>query len=132
MPRITLALDGTYSVEDTRALGLALCMTLAASNVPLVRSRKVPRLYASGVHWQREGNVPGVPEEWRNALAVLRAGEGDCEDLTAWRLAELWLDGEREAKPFLRLRRQFGRRRWHFLVQHASGQFEDPSRRLGM
>jgi len=55
-------------------------------------------------------------------------GGGDCEDLAAWRAAELRIAGEparvvvvRSAPGVL-----------HAVVRRANGRIEDPSRRLGM
>lgn len=84
-----------------------------------------PSLYESGARYQRE---PRGVEEWRTVLGVLRHMAGDCEDLAAWRAAELRLAGE----PARVVVRRTGRRVVHALVERADGTIEDPSRALGM
>ena len=46
---------------------------------------RVP-LYQSGVRYARE---PIGSEVWQTALETQQLGKGDCEDLVAWRVAEL-------------------------------------------
>lgn len=91
---------------------------------------RVP-LYQSGVRYQRERpRRPGLPEpqEWLDALSVYRKRHGDCEDLTAWRVAELRKRGI-AASPLIELRNGGY---YHALVQLPDGTKEDPSKRLGM
>jgi hypothetical protein len=90
-----------------------------------IRAGKVPPIYESGVRYSRES--PGQ-EQWQTAEQVFRRGSGDCEDLAAWRAAELQEAGELMARPIIR-RSRVG---WHALVRRASGENEDPSRKLGM
>jgi len=59
---------------------------------------------------------------------VMRHRFGDCEDLSAWRVAELRLGGVR-AIPWVV---QSGNRLYHVQVRYPDGTIEDPSRRLGM
>lgn len=87
----------------------------------------LPRLYDGTIRYQRE---PAGQERWRSARHVAAAGIGDCEDLAAYRVAELReLEGERGARVKL-LRR--GPHLIHAVVERANGQIEDPSRKLGM
>lgn len=85
----------------------------------------LPGLYQSGVRYQREGMGR---EQWRTALQVLRAGAGDCEDLCAWRAAELTLAGT----PARAMPVQVGPGQWHVVVAYLDGFVEDPSIELGM
>jgi hypothetical protein len=84
-----------------------------------------PPLYESGVRYRQESRGQ---EFWKLPDQVLSDGYGDCEDLAAWRSAELELAGEQaeivlvRAKPTL----------WHVAVKRGNGRIEDPSRRLGM
>lgn len=85
-----------------------------------------PRLYDSGVRYQRE---PFGREWWQTALDNFAEGEGDCEDLANHRAAELnVLDGE----PARTIAMQTGERSFHAVVQRADGTIEDPSLALGM
>lgn len=79
-----------------------------------------PELYRSGVRYERE-----YPRErWLPVPLVLAERIGDCEDLAAWRAAELGRGAR--AVP---LKTRSG---WHIVVRKADGSIEDPSRRLGM
>lgn len=51
----------------------------------------VPPLYASGVRYQED---PPGREDWRDCWAVLDRGVGDCDQVVAWRVAELRAAGE--------------------------------------
>lgn len=46
----------------------------------------VPPLYASGVYYEED---PPGREDWRDCYVVLARGKGDCDNLVAWRVAEL-------------------------------------------
>lgn len=85
---------------------------------------RVP-LYKSGVRYARE---PLGAEVWQTGLETLQLGYGDCEDLCAWRCAELRVAGE-DATPYVKDVRPGLR---HVLVRRANGKLECPSRALGM
>ncbi len=86
---------------------------------------KIPPIYQSGVRYKRE------PQDvWRHVGDVLKSGWGDCEDLSAWRAAELRVSGE-DPKAHVAVY-QSGPRRYHAIVARGDGSTEDPSRRLGM
>lgn len=86
---------------------------------------RVSSLYEAGVRYRRE--APGR-EDWRNVEEVRAAGVGDCEDLAAWRAAELRAQGE----PARAVAVPSGPGKWHAVVKRADGSIEDPSRQLGM
>ncbi len=50
----------------------------------------IPPLYASGVRYKED---PPGQENWKDCLAVLADGFGDCDRLVAWRAAELRVAG---------------------------------------
>lgn len=116
--RLTLPADGGV-------LSAALEGLVAANAVILARAGTVRRLYASGVRYQRERGT----EDWRTIPQVLRAGRGDCEDLAAWRAAELRVY---DAEPARAIVRRSGPKTLHAVVVRADGRIEDPARRLGM
>lgn len=88
-----------------------------------------PPLYRSGVRYREE--PPGC-EDWDTIPVMLRRGWGDCEDLAAWRVAELVLRGV-QARPAIRWKpRRVGGTLFHIVVRLPDGRIEDPSRRLGM
>lgn len=82
-----------------------------------------PPLYESGIVYRKERR--GF-EDWQNAIELLRAGCGDCEELTGYRVAELRNQGE-PAMPYIEVT---PRGSFHALVERASGELEDPSRLL--
>lgn len=58
--------------------------------------KPIPPLYQSGVVYDREPWA-GRFEEFADLVTVLRRGWGDCDDLCAWRVAELQEQGESAA-----------------------------------
>lgn len=103
---------------------------LAACNLELMKSVRLPRLYSSGVRYQNDEDEP--IDRWKDAAQVLRDGHGDCDDLVPWRLAELWLDGI-PARSVAHLTREAdGSVLFHATLVLGNGQPEDPSERLGM
>lgn len=87
----------------------------------------IPPLYESGVRYQRE---PLGAEHWLAPSGVLGRGAGDCEDLAAWRAAELRVTGEDPNAQAVVVRT--GPRTWHAVVAREDGAYEDPSAMLGM
>ncbi len=106
----------------------------------------IPPLYAAGVVYQEE--APGH-EDWLDAPAVIRQRYADCEDLAAYRVAELRVAGYTEVEPVIKwqwISREMmikqgypadklpGRGVWlvHCCVRWPDGRIEDPSKILGM
>lgn len=87
--------------------------------------RPLPSLYSAGVVWRQQEKST---DYWQSIEDVLRDGAGDCKAFAAWRLAELTAAGV-VAWPYII---RTGPHTLHALIQHASGNFEDPSRRLAM
>jgi hypothetical protein len=119
---------------------------------------EIPPLYQSGVYYKEE--APGH-EDWMDAPAVLRQGFADCEDLAAYRCAELRVFGYVDCEPVIKWQKipkammvQNGYPaksvpaggvwlvhccvRWPEIVDPQSGvvlrpeYVEDPSKKLGM
>jgi hypothetical protein len=110
---------------------LRVCL-LAQSliNADLLKYRKFPLIYESGVRYQME---PRGLEEFRDIPTILKNGCGDCDDLACWRVAELWMRFGINARPVFTCRMQpNGMRMYHILVQYPDGHIEDPSLILGM
>lgn len=103
----------------------ALLTGLALASLEQMRERRLPSLYASGVRYARERGR----EQWQTAEETLRLLSGDCEDLTAYRCAELWIAGEVAARPLCYAPRPG---LIHCVVRRGSGVIEDPSKLLGM
>lgn len=102
---------------------------LAGANQRYIRRHGAPALYRSGVRYQRE---PLGAENWRYIPAILRDGIGDCEDLAAWRVAELRERGENAKFLITKRQKRSGFLVYHIKVLRANGKEEDPSRLLGM
>jgi hypothetical protein len=85
----------------------------------------LPKLYESGVVYKNEPR-----DVWRHAEDVNREGWGDCEDLSAWRAAELRVSGE-DPDASVGVYKS-GPSRYHAVVKRGDGTVEDPSRALGM
>jgi hypothetical protein len=117
-PLLAVPADG----PALRAAGLAL-LALAVRDL---RARPQAPLYTSGVRYARE---PGMRDTWKLPSMTAADGYGDCEDLAAWRAAELRLAGVRAAPVFLPIGRPGN---WHAVVRWPNGQLEDPSAVLGM
>ena len=109
------------------ALQGALC-GMVRVNQWLLRQKKHKPLYRSGVRYVREIRGPGEPERWLNVDELMAGGNGDCDDITVARVAELRELGI-DAQPYVK---RSGRQKFHAIVLMPSGRFEDPSRKLGM
>lgn len=121
--RLTMTVSTLRELEEAvNGLG-RVCQ---AQMVDPENAGKIPPLYSGRIRYQRER--PGE-ERWQSAEETARRGYGDCEDLAAYRLGELWAAGEKKARarvvtitPTLR----------HVMVARADGSLEDPSKKLGM
>ena len=91
---------------------------------------QIPALYSGKIRYERE---PIRRENWQAALETAVRGYGDCEDLSAYRVAELRAKGilafpvVKQVSPTLR----------HVMVRYLDPRTqqwvsEDPSRKLGM
>lgn len=109
--------------------------TIAANRLA-IRDGRVPPLYQSRVRYQAEPWA-GQVEEFADAPTVLARGWGDCDDLAAWRVAELRETGDLGAtiKIYWKLHSTNSESVftiYHAEVRHGDGTVEDPSRLLGM
>lgn len=112
----------------------ALLEPVIFQNRLLVRRGLVPRLYESRVRYREEPWQGRGLEEFAPANIVMQRGWGDCDDLAAWRAAELREAGDLRAgvKIYWRLDPQGNARLYHAETRHGDGRVEDPSRLLGM
>jgi hypothetical protein len=110
----------------------------------------IPPLYESGVRYKED---PPGEENWKDCLAVLKDGHGDCDRLVSWRVAELIAAGI-PAEPIIKWQQvpkdvmiglghppdmvpEDGISMVHVCVgfpgwQHDESRVEDPSKLLGM
>lgn len=138
--RVLTYLDNEALRDPRVGAILAKCLLEAviAGNCYYLRHHpKTPWLYRSRVRYAREPNA-GKYEEFADIQRVLRRGWGDCDDLAAWRCAEIIVRERRPAAPLIYWReyRRAGRAPltiWHVQVRRLDTQeVEDPSRLLGM
>jgi len=116
----------SFNIPASTATLSAALEGLVATNVVLLRrNRNAPALYESGVRYRKER--PGR-EKWLTIPQTLRAGFGDCEDLAAWRAAELQMLGIPARAVVIRT----GAKMFHAVVRLPGGRIEDPSVKLGM
>lgn len=108
----------------------AVARGLVALAVLDLRERPRRRLYALArageVVYRRE---PRPRELWLCPSLVLERGEGDCEDLAAWRAAELKIGGER-ARVIVRMATGGDGSLYHAVVERENGRVEDPSAQI--
>jgi hypothetical protein len=117
---------------DERDIDIALAATVVV-NLHQMRTHALPPLYESGIRYQREQclsiAVPESCERFLSARQVLSEGVGDCDDLSAYRVAELIHSGvDRKARAIV-VKPGIG---YHAIVARGDGSYEDPSHKLGM
>ncbi len=116
----------TVNVPASRACLTAMLEGLTLLDMVLMeQAGGLPPLYESGIRYRRE---PPGRERWLTATEVLAVGVGDCEDLGAYRAAELRRAGVAARAVAIRT----GRKKFHTVVLLPDKTFEDPSVRLGM
>lgn len=103
---------------------------LITANVAYLRANPdTPWLYESGVTYEEEEDGE---DDWTDIPETLRLKVGDCEDLAAWRIAELRVRELEAAIPRVTIHASGSRVLYHVSVRRADGRHEDPSRLLGM
>lgn len=117
-------MKAVLELPDDAAVVAAAVEGLVCANAVIMRRATLPWLYKSGIRYRRDKR-----EEWTNAATVLHRRWGDCEDLSAYRAAELRV---RAGEPARCVVKRTGPRTLHVLVRRADGRIEDPSRKLGM
>lgn len=88
---------------------------------------ELPPLYESGIVYRREPKGREWWESAADALGVVADRSGDCEDLAAWRVAELRYYDDVDARVKV-IRNRRGN--YHAIVELPDGSLEDPSRVL--
>jgi hypothetical protein len=98
---------------------------LTRVNEGLMQRETLPPLYEAGVRYRDEPR-----DVWKHAVDVGHDKFGDCEDLAAYRAAELRVSGE-DPGAYVTTYKS-GPNRYHAVVARSGGLVEDPSRVLGM
>jgi hypothetical protein len=123
------AFDVVDNDAKTRVLE-QLLEALISANIEYLRvCPSTPSLYESGVVYEEE---PEERDHWQDIPETLGLGNGDCEDLGCWRIAELRVRAEEHATAFITWREMGSRTVFHIAVRRSDGTVEDPSRLLGM
>jgi hypothetical protein len=117
--------------KSRESLTALLACLFSLDQLYLRTTRGIPPLYQAGVRYQREDlDAQMGMEFWLTIPEIMAQGWGDCEDLAAWRAAELRVSGEdQDARPELVAIRPG---QWHVIVRRGDGAPEDPSAMLGM
>ena len=132
----TGAFDSAYGMdkEDSEMVMRDLLEVLVRVNRRYLRKHpETPRIYEADISYRRETTV----EEFNSIPVILKAGGGDCDDLSPWRVAEL-IERDREpARIYITCAEtQDGmgeaKRLYHIRLKRADGTIEDPSEVLGM
>ncbi len=122
---------GPEDEERSRQALLWLMLALMKINEGYIEQYDPPKLYDTRVVYKAEKRR----EQWADIPTVLRQGYGDCEDLAAWRSAELRAEGV-DAMPYIKWAKKGKRTTFHSLTRitlpDGSEVIEDPSRALGM
>lgn len=151
-PRFAIwSIGGESDAETLRLARRALfhlCISLCRIDFDLLQSKStkingpagIPSLYSAGVRYHDDshldcwkGTCRIQEDDWQDLQVCLAKRFGDCEDLSCWRCAELWIQGI-NALPFpvLQNRGKDEAQLWHIQVLLPNGTIEDPSARLGM
>lgn len=114
---------------EALAEGLVLLNVWMFEHADSVGGIEMPPLYSTGVVYRRE---PSGREWWQavsDVLGVISKRSGDCEDLAAFRAAELRYYEGIDARVAVV---QTKRGSYHAVVEYPDGTREDPSRVLAI
>lgn len=132
--------DGPQAIAFARMALQGGVIGLMLENMAWLKTNpQTPALYHAGVIYKPEkhrtdhgGHTLEYGEDWQTIPWVIYHGFGDCEDLGAWRAAELRMQGVK-ATPHIAIRKLAdGAWRAHVQVKWPDGHIEDPSAKLGM
>lgn len=128
--KFRLSWDETTHPEDILETAYLLVECLARHNMLFLKYNPgTPPLYHSGVKYRAEKR----DEEFLDIGEVLKQGHADCEDLCAWRIAELRKDGHFANPHVFYFQEPKNAIPWGFHIQVATATgIEDPSVILGM
>jgi hypothetical protein len=126
---ITSAFRGNTPMHESQMYLQLLLHALVALDAAYLRFHpETPLIYRAGIRYHRE---PQGYEQWLQTPCILEQRWGDCEELAAWRVAELRVRGI-DAWPCFHWRKFKTSLVYHIVVCLPNGVMEDPSRVLGM
>jgi hypothetical protein len=129
---VVFGIDGAFNLrasksQNATALRALLDCLIDLDSICLDVNPKLPKLYESGVTYRlMPSSAP-----WDTTPILLRRGYTDCKSLVAMRIAELRHAG-RLAIPVFRYITDGWGTMFHILILHGNGEWECPSRLLGM
>lgn len=129
---VVFGIDGAFHPRASKTANAkalrALLDCLIDLNVIILRAYpNIPGLYQSGVVYRlMPSDAP-----WDTTPVLLRRGFTDCKSLVAARIAELRLRGFVAIPVFRNVKDGWGTM-FHILILHGNGDWECPSRNLGM
>lgn len=113
--------------ENSKALRALLDCLIELDLLCLQGMPQLPGLYHTGVFYHL---MPAMAP-WETTPTLYRRGFGDCKSLVAARIAELRRQGHSAIPVFRHMTSGWGTM-FHILILHGNGQWECPSRALGM
>lgn len=129
---IVFGIDGAFhprasKVNNAIALRALLDCLISLDSICLDSNPNLPRLYQSGVIYR----LMPTMAPWDTIPTMVHRGFTDCKSLVAARIAELRRDGKSAIPVFRNITDGWGTM-FHILILHGNGQWECPSRLLGM
>lgn len=113
------------SVENAIVLRAALDFLIDVNVAYLRYHPYTPPLYMMGVRY-------GRTQIWDSIPALQARGYGDCKSLSAALIAQYRVRGIKATPAFRFMPKVGNSSDYHILVQVNNGQYEDPSKALGM
>ena len=113
--------------QNAIALRALLDCLIELNGVCLDACPTLPRLYQSGVRYR----LMPSKQAWDTIPIMVHRGFSDCKSLVAARIAELRREGKVAIPVFRNIKDGWGTM-FHILILHGNGQWECPSRNLGM
>lgn len=111
---VDLGLFDTVGLRRSEKVLRIMLEAMAQANMGYIQKNKPPGLYESGVYYQAE---PRGQENWRGIGQVMAQGYGDCEDLSAWLVAQYRMKGEKATFRLKRTRKPGGFLLYHIQVR---------------
>lgn len=129
---VAFGIDDAFNAQSSKgdnatALRALLDCLVELDLVFLSACPNVPGLYQSGVRYR----LMPSKAPWDTIPTLYTRGYGDCKSLVAARVAELRRQG-RIARPVFRHIKDGWGTMFHILILHGNGEWECPSRLLGM
>jgi hypothetical protein len=129
---VVFGIDGAFHPRASKtanaiALRALLDCLIDLDSICLTSNPTLPELYQSGVIYRL---MPAM-EAWDTTPVMIRRGFTDCKSLVATRIAELRRRGQVAIPVFRNITDGWGTM-FHILILHGNGEWECPSRNLGM